>query len=104
MSINPLNVANVAGFSLAQAKGSDVERAHKDVGAQRRQMHHERKAESAAGIGEPDGEDLEIADRNGDGRRPWEEPPPPELVDDSPDTPQGRAPSHETGNLLDLSG
>jgi hypothetical protein len=102
MSINPLNAANVAGFSLAQAKGSDVDRAHKELGAQRRQIYHERKAESAAGIGEPDGEDHEIADRNADGRRPWEEQPEP--ADTSPESPQGRAPSRETGNLLDLSG
>jgi hypothetical protein len=102
MSINPLNAANVAGFSLAQVKGADVERAHKDAAAQRRQVYHERKAEAAAGIGEPDGEDLEIADRNGDGRRPWEEPPQP--ADAPPETPHRRAPSQETGNLLDLSG
>ena len=32
-----------------------------------------RKAEAAAGVGEPDGEDHETAERDADGRRPWEE-------------------------------
>ena len=68
----------MAGSPLAQAKGADVERAHREVGAQRRQVYHERKAEAAAGVGEPDGEDHETADRNADGRRPWEEQPEPE--------------------------
>ena len=105
MSIGPLGgAAGVTGSPLAQAKGADVERAHKEVGAQRRQVYHERKAEAAAGVGQPDGEDHAIADRSGDGRRPWEEPPEPEGRNASPGVSDGNDPSQERGNLLDLSG
>ena len=87
MSIGPLeNAARAAGLYLAQAKGSEVERAHGEVGAQGRKVYHERKAEAAAGIGEPDGNDHETSDRDADGRRPWENGP------------------KESGNLLDLDG
>ena len=43
-----------------------------------------RKAEAAAGVGEPDGEDHETAERDGDGRRPWEDQPEPEADAGSP--------------------
>jgi hypothetical protein len=104
MPIDPLGLAaSVAGLPTAQAKGADVQRTHGEVGAQRRQVYHTRKAEAAAGVGEPDGEDHEISDRNGDGRRPREQPPTDEDV--SPNAPpQSRDPSQERGNLLDLSG
>jgi hypothetical protein len=104
MSIDPLGVAaGVSGISLAQAK-ADVERTSAAVGAERRRVHHVRKAEAAAGIGEPDGEYHEIADRNGDGRRPWEAPPTGDADDPADDAPQSRDPCQEKGNLLDLSG
>lgn len=105
MSIGPLGVAaSVAGLPLAQAKGAGVERAHKEVGAQRRQVYHERKAEAAAGVGEPDGEDHGIADRSGDGRRPWEEHPEPDESNSSHGVADRKDPSRQSGNLLDLSG
>jgi|WetSurMetagenome_2_1015567.scaffolds.fasta_scaffold351269_2 hypothetical protein len=104
MSIDRLGAAaGVTGIPLAQAKG-DVERASAEIGAQRRRMHHARKAEAAAGIGEPDGEYHEIADRNGDGRRPWEAPPAVAADDPPSDAPQSRDLCKESGNLLDLSG
>ena len=34
-----------------------------------------KEAAAAAGVGEPDGEDHETAERDADGRRPWEDPP-----------------------------
>ena len=105
MNINPLGgAANVAGTPLAQAKGSDVERARGEVGAQRRQVYHERKAEAAAGVGEPDGEDHETADRDADGRRPWEARPASERNDVSSDPPRSKDPLRQSGNLLDLNG
>jgi hypothetical protein len=87
MSIGPLGAATGAvGSPLTQTKGSEIDRAHGEVGAQRRRVYHEQKAEAAAGVGEPDLEDHEAADRDADGRRPWEDP------------------SRERGNLLDLNG
>jgi hypothetical protein len=105
MNINPLGgAASAAGTPLAQTKGSGVERAHQEVGARRRQVYHERKAEAAAGVGEPDGEDHETADRDADGRRPWEDRPASEKNDASPDPPRSKDPSRQSGNLLDLNG
>ena len=83
MNINPLASTSAAGSPLAQTKGAALERAQEEVGAEQRRLYHDRKAEAAAGVGEPDGEDHQTAQRDADGRRPWEEP-------------------HESGNLLDL--
>jgi hypothetical protein len=105
MGIDPLGVAaSAASIPLTQAKGADIERVHGEVGALRRRVYHTRKAEAAAGIGEPDGEYHEIADRRGDGRRPWEESPTVDGDDSAADAPQSRDPCEERGNLLDLSG
>ena len=74
MSIGPLGIpAGAAGTPLAQAKGSDVERVQQEVAEQERAISHEEKAETAAGVGEPDCEDHEAAERDADGARPWEE-------------------------------
>ncbi len=66
-----------------------LERAHGEVGAQRRRVYHERKAEAAAGVGQPDGEDHETADRDADGRRPWEDRPAPEAMPPLPRSAHG---------------
>ena len=111
MSVGPLGgiVGSVAGSPLAQSKGSDVERAQQDAANQARRTAANQKAESAAGIGEADGEDHETADRDADGRRLWEAQPE-AASDDAPaqDTHSEQAPakdaSGQRGNLLDLSG
>ena len=104
MSIGPLGIAaGVVGTPLAQTAGSEVERAHGEVGAQRRQVYYEGKAEAAAGVGQPDGEDHETDERGPDGRRPWEDRRQPRR--DAPqDVPQSADPSRQSGNLLDLDG
>jgi hypothetical protein len=97
---------SAAGSPLAQTKGSEVDRAQQDAAGQERRVHNEQKAESAAGIGETDGEDHETAERDADGRRLWEKvgqrnqtvPEPPGEQRRSKDA------SGQTGNLLDLSG
>jgi hypothetical protein len=105
MSIGPLQAAaNVTGSPLTQLKGTDVERAQEDAGAQRRQLYHQRKAEAAAGVGEPDGEDHETHDRHADGRRPWEDQPEPKGDRPLPDVRESKDPSRQSGNLLDLTG
>ena len=96
-------VTGAAGLPLAQTKGAEVDRAHQGVGAQRRRVYHGRKAEAAAGVGEPDGEDHETAERDADGRCPWEEPSEP--AGDAPlHPPCSKDTSRQSGNLLDLNG
>jgi hypothetical protein len=106
MSIGPLGgiVAGAAGSPLAQTKGSEVERAAQQLGAERRHVYHERKAEAAAGVGEPDGEDHEAAERDADGRPAWEEPPEPTKGVARRGAPPSKDPLQQSGNLLDLSG
>ena len=75
MSIGPLGfIGGVAGSSLAQSKGSELERTQHDVAGQERQAEVGRKADSAAGIGAADGEEHQTAERDADGRRLWEAP------------------------------
>jgi hypothetical protein len=103
----PAVVASAAGTSLAQSKGTDVERANNEVSAQQRQTYNAMKAESAAGIGETDGQDHETAERDADGRRMWEnilkkQNPEGEETENVP--PVSRDATGQSGNLLDLSG
>ena len=59
------------GTPLAQAKGTDVERAGQDLDVQQHTVRGELKADAAAGVGETDGEDHQTDDRDADGRLPW---------------------------------
>ena len=109
MSIGSLPgiVASAAGTPLAQSK-AEVERTNIEVGAQQRQVFNERKAESAAGIGETDGQDHETSERDADGRRLWEAPPGgknnPNAKNSEIIPPPSRDATGQSGNLLDLSG
>ena len=108
MSIGPSAglAGSVAGSPMARASSSESERASQEVGAQQRQVAGEKKAESAAGIGETEGENNEAEDRDPDGRRLWEEvpggKPEPDAVED--EAPRGKDATGQSGNLLDLSG
>ena len=108
MSIGPSSglAGSVAGSPLARASSSESDRASQEVGAQQRQVNSEKKAESAAGIGETDGENKEASDRDPDGRRLWEAPPGGEAEPDDAEnaTARGKDASGQSGNLLDLSG
>src|SRR3989304_1536162 len=107
MSVGPLGGINVsaAGTPLAQAKGTDVERASQDVGAQHRNVVYEQKAEAAAGIGEADGEDHQTDERDADGRLPWQFPGKnPASKDDANRPSHNRDATGACGNLLDLTG
>ena len=111
MSVGPLGGigASVAGSPLQQAQGSEVERAGQDATVQQRRVQTDQKAESAAGVGEADGDDHEAEERDADGRRLWEEAPKPKgeqaEADDTPLPPQrSKDATGESGNLLDLSG
>jgi hypothetical protein len=110
MSIGPLGgfVGNVAGAPLAQSKGSEVERAHQEQGAQQRQLQNEARAEAAAGVGETDGQDHETAGRDADGRRLWERATgkkEPSASSAAPAPPSGsKDTTGQSGTQLDLSG
>ncbi len=105
MSIGPLGIAaSAAGSPLPQTKGPAVERAQQEVGAERRQVYHEQEAAAAAGVGEPDGENHETAERDADGRRAWEDLPEDQRQPAMPDARQSRDPLQQSGNLLDLTG
>jgi hypothetical protein len=105
MSIGPSGIAaSVAGTSLTQTAGSELERTHGEVGAQRRRVYYGGKAEAAAGVGQPDGEDHQTDERGADGRRPWEEPAASAAADASQNAARSVDPSRQCGNLLDLDG
>jgi hypothetical protein len=108
MSTGPLGgiAASAAGLPLAQTKGADVQRTQHERASQERQVQNDRRAENAAGIGETDGENHQPAERDADGRRPWEQPPRQRASGGSADGPprQSKDASGQTGNLLDLSG
>ena len=112
MSVGPLGgiAAGAAGSPLAQTKGSDIERTQQDTSSQQRQVQNNQKAETASGIGEADGEDHEAADRDADGRRPWETADGGEEASESADeTPatnqrQSKDVSGDSGGQLDLTG
>jgi hypothetical protein len=67
-------------------------------------VYYKEKAEAAAGIGQPDGDDHETEDRGADGRRPWEEPSTAAANATSQKAPRSVDPSRQSGNLLDLDG
>ncbi len=96
-----------AGAPLAQVKGTESERAQQAAAAQAFQVQGEQKAETAAGIGETDGQEHQTAERDADGRRAWSITRPaakPAPSEDPPQPPQSKDPSGQSGSLLDLSG
>jgi hypothetical protein len=98
---------SVAGTSLAQVRGSDVDRAQQDSSARELRTQSDEKAELAAGIGQADGDDHETADRDADGRQLWRMPNgqvQDEAAGDSSQEARPKDPSGQCGNMLDLSG
>lgn len=111
MSIGPMGfVSSVAGSSLAQTKGSELERTGMEVAGHERQQDVGRKAENAQGIGATDGEEHQTAERDADGRRLWEAPlgekksAAGELASPQADEHRAKDPSGESGGQLDLLG
>ena len=76
MSIGPLSgiAGSVAGTSLAQTRGSEIDRAQQESTARELRARSEQKAELAAGVGQADGDNHQTAERDADGRRLWEFP------------------------------
>jgi hypothetical protein len=100
---------SAAGASLAQTKGSDIQRGQQDSSVQQRLVFSETRADSAAGIGETDGQDHETADRDADGRRIWEKASKAKQGDPATDdaaeiAQRSKDLSGQSGGQLDLSG
>ena len=104
MSTGPLGSvgASLAGTSLAQTKGSEIERSQHDVARHERRTETNARAESAAGIGETD-ENQQTGERDADGRRLWEAPADKKREAPTP-PPQAKDPTGQSGGLLDISG
>ncbi len=104
MSIGPLiTPASAAGVPLARTKGTEVDRAAVEVGAQQRAVYHGEEAEAAASVGEPDGEHHETAERDADGRLPWDQPDAKKNDTTAVQRPS-KDPTGQSGNFLDLTG
>ena len=106
MSVGPLGgiITSAAGTPIAQAKGTETERAQQESVNQQRQTQGEYRAEAAAGIGQTDGEDHEASERDADGRSPWKQP---SRSADEPKVahpPVSKDATGESGTQLDLSG
>jgi hypothetical protein len=106
MSIGSLGgiLGSAAGTPLAQAKGSDVDRAGQEATAQARAAAADKAAENAAGIGET-AEDQQASERDADGRRLWETDERKKQEEAAQQPPrQSKDASGQSGNGLDLSG
>ncbi|HTN74294.1 MAG TPA: hypothetical protein VL096_03575 [Pirellulaceae bacterium] len=108
MSVGSLGmVGSLAGTPLAQAKGSEIDRAKADSSNHERQTEATDKAIEAAGIGRTQ-EDSQAGDRDADGRRIWEIGPADQKSTDATtatsDGPHSKDPTGQAGQLLDLDG
>ena len=97
--------SSAAGAPLSQTAGSETERVGRDATAHQRSVDTQAKSESAAGIGETEG-DQEASERDADGRRLWEETAKKKPSDgEANETPrQAKDASGVSGNSLDLTG
>lgn len=101
-------MGSIAAAPLAQAKGSDIDKAKADTANQVRATDSAARADAAAGVGVTQ-EDAQTSDRDADGRRLWEsmESPgkAPQATDEATEPPHlSKDPSGSRGTQLDLSG
>ncbi len=100
---------NIAAGQVAQTGGSQADQTRPIAANQSRRAQAEQHAELVAGVGQTE-QDESTADRDADGRRPWEFPPTAKSEqsslpeDDSLQTPISRDASGERGQTLDLLG
>jgi len=102
---------SVAGSSLAQVRGADVDRAQQEHGARELKAQGDEKAELAAGVGQTDGDEHQTADRDADGRQVWQlrrgapaQRRGEQEQDVNPPENRVKDPTGQSGNMLDLSG
>jgi hypothetical protein len=110
MNISQLGiVATAAATQLAQLRGSETERVQQETTIYERATESTAEAEAAEGIGTTN-EEQAAADRDADGRRPWEIGPQEKsegganLSGDSPSSHRAKDPTGQAGSQLDLSG
>ncbi len=99
--------SSVAGTSLAQTRGSEIDRGQQENSAHELRAKSDLNAETAAGVGQTDGDNHQTADRDADGRRLWEFTR--RLGDrdagaEESGAAQMKDPTGQCGNELDLSG
>ncbi len=113
MSINSFGIlGSVATTPLTQASGTDAQNSATQTANSQRQADAAQQAESAAGVGQTDGENHETAERDADGRRLWERSPGKRsaggkgtaAVNSAVEPPRSKDASGESGNSLDLTG
>ena len=109
MSIGPMSsiAGSVAGSSLAQTRGSELDRAQQESTARELLARSEEKAELAAGVGQTDGENHQTAERDADGRRLWEftrRQGEHDAGQEESRDPRVQDPTGQSGSMLDLSG
>ena len=110
MSIGSLGiVGGLAGMPLSQ-RTAELERAERETAEQAREAKAAEKAEDAAGIGQTE-EDSQAAERDADGRRPWEQQGKPKAAanqdppaESGPVPARPKDPTGERGGELDLVG
>jgi len=109
MSIGSFGIiGGIAATPLAQ-KGTEAERTQAANAAAQRQSQSVQQAETAAGIGETDGQEHSANERDADGRLPYEyvarQTPPEAEAPPTAEPPHTvKDPHGDCGNELDLSG
>ena len=108
MSIGSLGiVGGLAGTAVSQ-RTADADRVQRETVEQVRAAESSAQAENAAGIGQTE-EDSQTAERDADGRRPWEQASrvtekPAEAPPAAPHIPISKDPTGTCGGQLDLVG
>ena len=110
MTVGPLGFFGSIAATPAAQRGADTERVQQDTVRQQGEVKNELSAETAAGIGETDGDEHGTNERDADGRRPWEVGPDGKKLNaDAPSTDtlplrQSKDLTGTTGAHLDLTG
>jgi hypothetical protein len=110
MSVGSLGFFGSIAAAPTVQRGADSERVQQDTARQRGEVKSNLLAESAAGIGEADGNEHGTNERDADGRRPWEVAPGAANKDaaaaaaEQPPLRQSKDVTGTTGGQLDLTG
>ena len=110
MTVGPLGFFGSIAATPAAQRGADTERVQHDTTRQHGEGKNEMLAETAAGIGETDGDEHGANERDADGRRPWEivqngkKPDSDAALSDAPLLRQSKDVTGTTGVQLDLTG
>jgi hypothetical protein len=110
MSVGPLGFFGSIAAAPTVQRGADTERVQNDNSRQQGEVKNDRLAESAAGIGQTDGDEHAANERDADGRRPWEigadgrKSETADSATDPPPTRQSKDITGTTGGQLDLTG